>query len=80
MAPIAAGGHSVARMDDLECPTYTREANAALILAAPEMLAALQEVMGWIHAWDPNFVQDDDWAATRALAGAAIAKATGTTP
>ena len=33
------GGHSIARMDDLECPASTQAANARLISAAPDLAA-----------------------------------------
>lgn len=56
------------------------EANARLIAAAPDLLEALQEVMGWISNWNPNFEHDDEWPETRARVGAAIAKARGETP
>lgn len=55
-------------------------ANGRLIAAAPDLLAALKEVMGWINNWEPEFLQDDDWPAAAERARAAIAKATGGTP
>jgi hypothetical protein len=52
-------------------------ANARLIAAAPDLLAALEEVSQWIEGWSPNFTQDDEWPATNARIRAAIAKAEG---
>ncbi len=43
-----------------------------------QLLAALRDVMGWIHNWDPQFVFDAEWPASRAAVDAAIAKAAGT--
>jgi hypothetical protein len=51
-------------------------ANARLIAAAPDLLAALTEVLEWIRNWSPEFAQDDEWPATATKASAAIAKAT----
>jgi hypothetical protein len=39
VASNANGGHSIARMDDLECPASMRAANARLIAAAPDLAA-----------------------------------------
>jgi len=43
----------------------------------PRLLEALEEVMGWIDNWDPNFAMDDEWPDTRNKARAAIAAAKG---
>ena len=45
--------------------------------AAPDLLAALKDVMQWIDGWDPNFIDDPEWADSREAARAAIAKAEG---
>lgn len=44
----------------------------AELLAARE---ALRAVLGWIDNWDPNFIWDDEWPATRKAADAALAPA-----
>ncbi len=54
--------------------------DAHLIAAAPELLAALKDVMGWIKNWDPDLIHDPEWPATDAAAEAAIAKAEGGRP
>ena len=46
--------------------------------AAPDMLAALEEVMDWIANWSPQFIADDEWDETNERALAAITKAKGT--
>ena len=43
--------------DDVACEA----ANANLVAAAPELLEALQVVMGWIDGWSPNFTDDPEW-------------------
>ena len=53
------------------------EANARLIAAAPDLLEALRQVMGWIDGWDPNFIHDADWPETAHHIRAAISRATG---
>jgi hypothetical protein len=53
------------------------EADARLIAAAPDLLEALKQVLGWIDSWDPNFTQDEEWPETRHHVNAAIAKAEG---
>lgn len=53
------------------------EANARLIAAAPDLLAALTEVMDWVKHWDPNFAQDAEWPATAAKVDAALSRAAG---
>jgi hypothetical protein len=53
------------------------EADAALISAAPDLLAALKEVCEWISNWDANFTQDDEWPATSKRINDAIRKAEG---
>jgi hypothetical protein len=69
---VPMGAKAVAWMvgDYLEC-----NANARLIAAAPDLLAALRQVMGWIDNWSPNFVGDDEWPEAQAGIRAAIAKA-----
>jgi phage-related minor tail protein len=69
MAPNSAGGYSIARMDDFEAPYAARIANAILIAAAPEMLAALIALVAADGGDDPEIV----------VARAAIARATGET-
>jgi len=51
--------------------------DARLIAAAPDLLAALQEVVG--HLWSIEDVSGHDWDGTKDLARAAIAKAKGIT-
>jgi hypothetical protein len=55
----------------------TVNADANLIAAAPDLLAALQNVMSWIRNWSPDFTEDEDWDDDRNAALAAIAKAEG---
>ena len=50
-------------------------ANAHLIAAAPDLLAALKEVVGWIEGWGPEFMEDDEWGATAEKIMNAIEKA-----
>lgn len=45
--------------------------------AAPDMLAALEEVMDWIGNYPPDFLSDDEWPDTQDRVDAAIAKARG---
>lgn len=52
-----------------------QEANACLIAAAPELLAALKQVMKWIDNWSTEFSNDPDWPSDRDAARAALAKA-----
>ncbi len=58
-------------------PHAKHEANAHLIAAAPELYAALANVMQWIMAWDVAFQDDDEWKPDRDAAYAALAKARG---
>jgi hypothetical protein len=46
--------------------------------AAPDMLAALEEIMDWIISKGPESPEDDDWQHAYDRALAAIAKAKGT--
>jgi len=65
-------------IDDL---THIRDvqplANARLIAAAPDMLEALKQVMGWIDGWSPTFTQDEEWPEAEHYIRAAISKAEG---
>jgi hypothetical protein len=61
-------------------PFDPSEADKALISAAPDLLEALRDVMGWIGAWDPNFKQDEEWPATNKKVLAALMKAEGRQP
>ena len=53
------------------------EANARLIAAAPDLLDAIEALLGWVKAWDCDFVMDDEWPADDEKIKAAIAKARG---
>jgi hypothetical protein len=53
------------------------EANMRLIAAAPDLLEALKQVMGWVESWSPNFVEDEEWPEAKYYINAAIAKAEG---
>lgn len=53
-------------------PSETAVANARLISAAPDLLAACRDMLAKIERMYP-----DDWTGTKALARAAIAKAEG---
>ena len=46
--------------------------NASLRAEAAKLRESLTEVMNWISNWDPNFVHDDEWPATRDRARAAL--------
>lgn len=50
-------------------------ANCRLIAAAPDMAEALQLVMAWIDAWQPEFTQDPEWEEAERKAHAALVKA-----
>jgi len=62
--------------DEDELPNQT-EANAHLIAAAPDLLAALELVMSWIDNWSPHFIDEYAWGADSAKIRAVIAKAKG---
>ena len=54
-----------------------------LIEAAPDLKAALEEVMTWIKNWDPQFVDDPEWLDTQEKVTKALMKSTpplGATP
>lgn len=53
------------------------KANAQLIAAAPDLLAALKEVSDWINNWSPDFIMDEEWPDTDEKLRAAIARAEG---
>jgi hypothetical protein len=57
--------------------TSRAEADARLIAAAPELLAAVLELREWINNWEPDFASDDEWPDTEHRVRAVIAKATG---
>lgn len=42
-----------------------------------ELREALADVMTWIEGWDPGFIHDEEWPASRDAARAALAKAKG---
>ena len=53
------------------------EANARLICAAPDLLAALEGLMLWLENCDVSFMNDDNYMADHDNARAAITKALG---
>ncbi len=55
-------------------------ANARLIAAAPDLLAGLKDVMGWIKNWDVPFDEDREWHQSKQDIEAAILKAEGGQP
>lgn len=57
--------------------TNDAEANARLIAAAPDLLAALKECVGWLDPDDMRLVNHEECRATEQQALAAIAKAEG---
>lgn len=60
------------------CPAKAySEPDAHLIAAAPELYEALAEALQWIKGWDPNFIHDDEWQATRDKIDAALSRARG---
>jgi hypothetical protein len=48
-----------------------------LLSAAGDLRDALVELNEWVNAWDPNFIHDDEWPATRDKIAAALAKSRG---
>ena len=44
----------------------------ALLNERDTLRAALNEVMQWIHEWEPPFLQDDEWTATDMLVHQAL--------
>ncbi len=54
--------------------------NEALIAAAPDLLAGLKDVMGWIKNWDVPFDEDREWHQSKQDIEAAILKAEGGQP
>ena len=55
-------------------------ANARLISAAPELLEACKNLLGYGENWPASFTSHDCWKRDAASARAAIAKATGEQP
>ena len=55
----------------------TTSANAHLICAAPDLLAALEGLMLWLENCDVSFMNDDNYMADHDNARAAITKALG---
>lgn len=66
---------AVAQYDCSDLPTLTRAANARLIAAAPDLLAALEQCLPIIDAYRRAALGDGDIAARNART--AIAKAKG---
>jgi hypothetical protein len=62
-------------MGDLTDPDNRKWAD--LVSAAPELQAALKDVLQWICAWDPDFTHDPEWDETETKAKAALAKSEG---
>lgn len=44
----------------------------ALLNENKNLKSALNEVMQWIHEWEPAFLQDDEWQATDMLVHQAL--------
>jgi hypothetical protein len=44
----------------------------ALLSENKNLKSALNEVMRWIHEWEPAFLQDDEWKATDMLVHQAL--------
>lgn len=65
----------IALASTLSFDTPTREANARLIAAAPDLLEALEEILGhnYIAFVEEGPISDDEWKRAKA----AIAKAKG---
>lgn len=53
------------------------ESDSRLIASAPDLLEGLQQVMGWIDSWSPDFTRDPEWPEYNHHIRAAIRKATG---
>jgi hypothetical protein len=78
--PKVLGGHAVAEVTDDDCDSDEAQANARLIAAAPDLLAALKQVLK--HVEDPTVDRVPEWCCTlcatyRGIARDAIAKAEG---
>lgn len=56
---------------------YATDANARLIAAAPDLLAALLLLKSWVDNWSPDFTNDPEWPGDAEKIRAAIAKAEG---
>jgi hypothetical protein len=80
MSAVAAGGRPVCRMDDLECSAGEREANRALVLAAPDLLAALRLAESFMSGFEGDEAQDPPVDERLEKMRAAIAKAEGRSP
>lgn len=66
--------------DDIGRTLMEHEANARLIAAAPDLLAALKECIGWIDPDEHGLAHPDLARADLALCEAAVAKAEGRQP
>ena len=85
--PVTKGmrtNHVCAISERLKMPDGEREANACLIAAAPEMLAALEACLPWLGkavfydlASLPVQTSKEDLSSVLSMAGKAIAKARG---
>jgi hypothetical protein len=59
-----------ARLD--EGRAIADEVVRALLNENKNLKSALNEVMQWIHEWEPAFLQDDEWQATDMLVHQAL--------
>ncbi len=69
-------GHCVPICTIRGAQAHQIDSNGHLIASAPDLLAALEDVMAWLDNWDVPFADDDEWLETsRPKIVAAIAKA-----
>jgi hypothetical protein len=79
------GGNGIMPLQLLKAPKrdtpyaeyWPNEADANIIVAAPDMLEALRDVLKWVRTWDKPLMHDMMTTGTYDKVQKAIAKATG---